>query len=71
MIQVIRAQERHFSDFEWLKTYWLFSFSDYYDPQNIQFGALRVLNDDIVEPGTGYCDYCLGRRNYPPGQYGE
>jgi redox-sensitive bicupin YhaK (pirin superfamily) len=54
MIQVIRAQERHFSDFKWLKTYWLFSFSDYYDPQNIQFGALRVLNDDIVEPGTGF-----------------
>jgi hypothetical protein len=30
MIQVIRAHERHFTDFGWLKTYWLFSFSDYY-----------------------------------------
>ncbi len=54
MIEIIRADKRHFSDFGWLKTYWLFSFSDYFDPHNIQFGPLRVFNDDIVEPGTGY-----------------
>jgi redox-sensitive bicupin YhaK (pirin superfamily) len=54
MIEIIKARDRHFSDFGWLKTYWLFSFSNYYDPHNIQFGALRVFNDDIVEPGTGF-----------------
>lgn len=54
MIEIIKADERYFSDFGWLKTYWLFSFSNYYDPHNIQFGALRVFNDDIVEPGTGF-----------------
>jgi quercetin 2,3-dioxygenase len=54
MINTIRGDIRHFSDFGWLRTYWLFSFSDYYDPQNIQFGALRVFNDDVVEPGTGF-----------------
>ncbi|HUU26404.1 MAG TPA: pirin family protein [archaeon] len=54
MIKIIRANERHFSDFGWLKTYWLFSFSSYYDPDNIQFGALRVFNDDLVGPGTGF-----------------
>ena len=54
MIQVIRADERHFTDFDWLKTYWLFSFSEYYDPTNIQFGALRVFNDDVVAPHTGF-----------------
>ncbi|MBF0375911.1 MAG: pirin family protein [Desulfamplus sp.] len=54
MIEVIKAGDRHFSDFGWLKTYWLFSFSNYYDPYNIQFGALRVFNDDVVEPGTGF-----------------
>lgn len=53
-IQVIPAARRHFSDFGWLKTYWLFSFSEYYDPANIQFGALRVFNDDVVEPGGGF-----------------
>jgi redox-sensitive bicupin YhaK (pirin superfamily) len=54
MIQIIPANKRHFSDFGWLKTYWLFSFSNYYDPANIQFGALRVFNDDVVEPKTGF-----------------
>jgi redox-sensitive bicupin YhaK (pirin superfamily) len=54
VIEVIKGDKRHFSDFGWLKTYWLFSFSSYFDPHNIQFGALRVFNDDIVEPGTGF-----------------
>ena len=53
-IDIIRANGRHFSDFGWLKTYWLFSFANYYDPHNIQFGALRVFNDDVVEPGKGF-----------------
>jgi redox-sensitive bicupin YhaK (pirin superfamily) len=54
MIRVIRANERHFTDFGWLQTYWLFSFSEYYDPDNIQFGALRVFNDDVVQPQSGF-----------------
>jgi len=54
MIRVIRASERHFSDYHWLQTYWLFSFADYYDPDNIQFGALRVVNDDVVQPQRGF-----------------
>jgi redox-sensitive bicupin YhaK (pirin superfamily) len=54
MIQIINGENRHFSDFGWLKTYWLFSFSNYYDPNNVQFGALRVFNDDIVMPKGGF-----------------
>jgi len=53
-IEIIKADQRHFSDFGWLKTYWLFSFSNYFDPRNIQFGALRVFNDDVVKPGKGF-----------------
>ncbi len=53
-VDIIRAKDRHFTDLGWLKTYWLFSFANYYDPHNIQFGALRVFNDDVVEPGTGF-----------------
>ncbi len=53
-MDIIRAGKRHFSDFGWLQTYWLFSFADYFDPHNIQFGALRVFNDDVVAPGTGF-----------------
>lgn len=53
-MDIIQADKRHVSDFGWLKTYWLFSFSDYFDPHNIQFGALRVFNDDVVQPYTGF-----------------
>jgi quercetin 2,3-dioxygenase len=54
MIRTIRADERYFTDFGWLKTYWLFSFDNYYDPENVQFGALRVFNDDVVKAGAGF-----------------
>jgi redox-sensitive bicupin YhaK (pirin superfamily) len=54
MIEIIKAEDRHFTDFGWLQTYWLFSFSSYFAPHNIQFGALRVFNDDVVNPGTGF-----------------
>jgi len=53
-IEIIRARDRHFTDFGWLQTYWLFSFANYYDPHNIQFGALRIFNDDVVAPDTGF-----------------
>jgi len=54
MIRRIPAAARHYSNFNWLRTYWLFSFADYYAPDNTQFGALRVFNDDVVAPGTGF-----------------
>ena len=38
----------------WLDTYHTFSFANYYDPDRVQFGALRVLNDDTVQPGMGF-----------------
>ncbi|MBE9531380.1 MAG: pirin family protein [Proteobacteria bacterium] len=53
-MKIIRADKRHFSDQGWLKTFWLFSFADYYDPDNVRHGALRVFNDDIVEAGEGF-----------------
>ena len=53
-MKIIRADERHFSDYGWLQTHWLFSFSDYYDPTNLRFGALRVFNDDVVQPKSGF-----------------
>jgi len=54
MITKIKASDRHFSDLGWLQTYWLFSFDNYYDPSNVQLGALRVFNDDVVKPGKGF-----------------
>lgn len=57
MIQKIPAQQRHFQDFGSLKTHWLFSFSNYQDQKNMDFGTLRVFNDDIVMPGAGFPDH--------------
>ena len=51
---IIPADERHFTDMGWLQTYWLFSFSNYYDPANVGHGKLRVFNDDVVRSGTGF-----------------
>ena len=54
MIQKIKAEQRHFSDLGWLKTYWLFSFDNYYDAANTQFGNLRVFNDDSIAANSGF-----------------
>ncbi|MEO9320333.1 MAG: pirin family protein [Nitrososphaera sp.] len=51
----IRTADRHFkSDLGWLTSYHHFSFADYHDPENINFGPLRVFNDDLIRPGTGF-----------------
>jgi redox-sensitive bicupin YhaK (pirin superfamily) len=54
MIQHVPATARHYQDFGWLKTYWLFSFDTYHDPSNLRWGVLRVFNDDVVESGQGF-----------------
>ena len=54
MITVIKAKDRHHADMGWLSTYWHFSFNDYYDPANMNWGALRVFNDDVIQPGQGF-----------------
>jgi|SRR5579884_507170 len=51
---VQRSNERFFADHGWLKTYHSFSFAEYYDPENVQWGALRVFNDDRVAPSMGF-----------------
>ncbi|HTT42872.1 MAG TPA: pirin family protein [Steroidobacteraceae bacterium] len=54
MLQVRRSAERGFFDHGWLKTYHTFSFGDYHDETWVQYGALRVINDDRVAPGEGF-----------------
>jgi redox-sensitive bicupin YhaK (pirin superfamily) len=54
MIKVIPSDERYHADHGWLDTRWHFSFGDYYDPENLHWGALRVFNDDIVQGGGGF-----------------
>jgi quercetin 2,3-dioxygenase len=49
-----RSSERAFFDHGWLQTYHSFSFAEYVDPANTNWGALRVFNDDVVAPGGGF-----------------
>jgi quercetin 2,3-dioxygenase len=49
-----KADSRGYANHGWLLSRHTFSFANYYDPERINFGALRVLNDDIVEAGKGF-----------------
>ncbi|RLC36199.1 pirin family protein [candidate division Kazan bacterium] len=49
-----RANTRGYADHDWLKTYHTFSFAAYRNPERDHFGTLRVLNDDLITPGTGF-----------------
>lgn len=49
-----KAESRGHANHGWLDTHHTFSFANYYNPRRMSFGALRVLNDDKVAPGTGF-----------------
>lgn len=54
MLTLRPAAERGHFDHGWLETWHSFSFADYHDPAHRRFGPLRVLNEDIVQPGRGF-----------------
>ena len=54
MITLRKASERGYAQHGWLESWHSFSFADYFDPANVRFGPLRVINEDIVQPATGF-----------------
>jgi redox-sensitive bicupin YhaK (pirin superfamily) len=54
MINLRKASERGYAHHGWLESWHSFSFADYRDPDHVHFGPLRVINEDIVQPNTGF-----------------
>jgi quercetin 2,3-dioxygenase len=54
MTKIRRAEDRGTANLGWLDTHYTFSFANYYDPAQMGFRSLRVINDDVVAPGGGF-----------------
>lgn len=57
MMNIIQSESRGSADHGWLRAKHTFSFADYYDPQRVEFGPLRVINEDRVAPGKGFATH--------------
>jgi len=54
MIKIMPGEQRFHANHGWLSSRFSFSFAEYHDPANMHFSVMRVLNDDVIQPGTGF-----------------
>jgi len=57
MLKLKKSSDRGYANHGWLKSYHSFSFADYYDSKNMGWGNLRVINEDVINPGTGFGEH--------------